>query len=94
MTRRIPHRALRIGIVVAVVVAGYLGATYISTFNAPGGGTCENDGCGMTPVMYGGLVVQIQAMCVDDPLSETGCDSKSGWPRSILECETYQCDSD
>lgn len=94
MTRKITRRALRVGIVVAIVVAGYLGATYISTFNAAGGGTCENDGCGMKPVMYSGLVVQTMAMCVDDPFSGTGCDSKSGRQRSSLECETYQCSSD
>lgn len=94
MTRGITRRVLQIGIVVAIVLVGYVGAIYISTFNAPGGGTCENDGCGIKPVMYSGLVVQTMAMCVDDPFSGTRCDSKSGRQRSSLECETYQCSSD
>ena len=96
MTKVITRFALRIGIVVAIVVVGYLWVTSISTFNANmlEEDTCENDSCERKTVIYGHLVAQIEAMCVDDPLSETGCDSRFSRWSGRLECDTYQCDSD
>ena len=94
MTKGITRFAMRIGIVFAIVVAGYLGATSIGTFkaNAVEEDTCENDKCEQKTVIYGHLVAQTEWTCVDAPPSETGCDSRYIWWRGRLECDTYECD--